>query len=52
MRCACLVVSQKEEGVGREQRQRADEATREAKKLREELDTLKQARTSIVSMKI
>lgn len=50
MRCSCFVVawlmSQNEEGVGREQRRRADEATQEARKLSEELDTLKQARTS------
>lgn len=37
--------AQQEEGVGREQRRRADGAVREVKALREELDRLKDART-------
>ena len=37
-------MAQKEEGVGREQSRRADEAIREARKLREELNVLKQTR--------
>lgn len=36
-------MSQQEEAVGREQRRRADNAGREAKALREELDRLKEA---------
>lgn len=36
---------QQEEGVGREQRRRADDAVEEARALREELDRLKEART-------
>ena len=36
---------QQEEGVGREQRQRADGAVREVKALREEVKRLKDART-------
>ena len=37
-------MAQKEEGVGREQSRRADEAIREARKLREEFNVLKQTR--------
>lgn len=44
--CALLPQTvQQEEGVGREQRRRADGAVREVKALREEVDRLKDART-------
>lgn len=40
-----LPTAQQEEGLGREQRRKADDAIREAKALREELDRLKEDRT-------